>query len=105
MLSHKNWLIDVAVAVLEKDSSDRVAADAKLTLGRRLKISHPSVGYSQAEGLMLAAVEAAEIRALRRQARARDRSGSRRDTHAIFPGRSCKLSYIFRPRTVVRTTC
>ena len=38
MLSHKNWLINVAVAVLEKDSFNRVAADAKLTRGRRLKI-------------------------------------------------------------------
>ena len=80
MLSHKNWLINVAVRGSREGLLDRVAADAKLTRGRRLKISHPSVGYSQAEGLTLVAEEAVEIRVLRRQARARDRSGARRVT-------------------------
>jgi hypothetical protein len=80
MLSHKNWLINVAVRASREGLLDRVAADAKLTRGRRLKISHPGVGYSQAEGLTLVAEEAVEIRVLRRQARARDRSGARRVT-------------------------
>ena len=71
MLSHKNWLINVAVRGSREGLLDRVAADAKLTRGRRLKISHPGVGYSQAEGLTLVAEEAVEIRVLRRQARAR----------------------------------
>jgi hypothetical protein len=80
MLSHKNWLINVAVRASREGLLDRVAADAELTRGRRLKISHPGVGYSQAEGLTLVAEEAVEIRVLRRQARARDRSGARRVT-------------------------
>ena len=42
-----------------------VAADAKLTRGRRLKLTQSGLGYSQAEGLMLVAERAVEIRVLK----------------------------------------